>query len=520
MAPRTFGGVDADGAVDAAFWAWATSNGVEAIRCAPGEVSEGWRGVVATGDIAADDVILRVPGELLMSARSAARDPDLVAAFENVPPPGLTPADRLCCHLLREAARGVASPWHLYVAQLPRAYNILACWSDAERAELQVPHAVDAAARAAEEVRAARRRAAPALDALALPRAFRSERAWAWAHATVSSRTVFVPFDPAGALCPVGDLFNYAPPPPAHAPTFLGTPLEGGDEEETARVPDGGDDDASREPAGDGAWDEASGEYRFHARRAYRAGDQIMLCYGRYTNLELLEHYGFLLPPVPGNPNDVAEFPLIPARRDPGDGDGVVSTPRVRALPNGRLEWGDLRDVRVRGWEATRGAPRRETREAASRGHALGAAAEEAAFAALVDAAAAELLGLPTTAREDTAKMQRALVRRSSDDGRSGESSREEHDERRMGAATEEIDRCLDPDGAPSEWTEEEGRDAEEAAARWHERRRIRTGTRRWRCAGDWRTNARRKPRIVRRRRGWRRRGGRRAKVEKAASGE
>ena len=298
------------------------------------------------------------------------------------------------------------------------------------------------------------------------PRAFRSERAWAWAHATVSSRTVFVPFDPAGALCPVGDLFNYAPPPPAHAPTFLGTPLEGGDEEETARVPDGGDDDASREPAGDGAWDEASGEYRFHARRAYRAGDQIMLCYGRYTNLELLEHYGFLLPPVPGNPNDVAEFPLIPARRDPGDGDGVVSTPRVRALPNGRLEWGDLRDVRVRGWEATRGAPRRETREAASRGHALGAAAEEAAFAALVDAAAAELLGLPTTAREDTAKMQRALVRRSSDDGRSGESSREEHDERRMGAATEEIDRCLDPDGAPSEWTEEEGRDAEEAAAR------------------------------------------------------
>ena len=473
MAPRTFGGVDADGAVDAAFWAWATSNGVEAIRCAPGEVSEGWRGVVATGDIAADDVILRVPGELLMSARSAARDPDLVAAFENVPPPGLTPADRLCCHLLREAARGVASPWHLYVAQLPRAYNILACWSDAERAELQVPHAVDAAARAAEEVRAARRRAAPALDALALPRAFRSERAWAWAHATVSSRTVFVPFDPAGALCPVGDLFNYAPPPPAHAPTFLGTPLEGGDEEETRdRVRPGDDEEPDQKPAGDGAWDEASGEYRFHARRAYRAGDQIMLCYGRYTNLELLEHYGFLLPPVPGNPNDVAEFPLVSARRHPGDGDGDgdkngdVSTPRVRALPNGQLEWDDLRDVRVRGWEATRGAPRRETREAASRGHALGAAAEEAAFAALVDAAAAELLGLPTTAREDTAEMQRAIMRRSSDDGRSGESSREEHDERRQSAATEEIDRCLDPDGAPSEWTEEEGRDAEEAAAR------------------------------------------------------
>ena len=459
MAPQTFGGVDADGAVDAAFWAWATSNGVEAIRCAPGEVSEGWRGVVATDDIAADDVVLRVPGELLMSARSAARDPDLVAAFENVPPPGLTPADRLCCHLLREAARGAASPWHLYIAQLPRAYNLLACWSDAERAELQVPHAVDAAARAAEEVRAARRRAAPALDALALPRAFRGERAWSWAHATVSSRTVFVPFDPAGALCPVGDLFNYAPPPPAHAPKFLGTPLEGGDESSR----DDEDSTGSWETAGDGEWDEASGEYRFHARRAYRAGEQIMLCYGQYTNLQLLEHYGFLLPPVPGNPNDVAAIPLVL----PGDarGDGVP-VPSVRALPDGRLEWDDLRDLRLRGWEATRGAPRRETREAASRGHALGAAAEAAAFAALVDAAAAKLLGLPTTAREDTAKMQRGLMRRSSDDGRSGESSREEHDERRQSAATEEIDRGLDPDGAPSEWTEEEGRDAEEAAAR------------------------------------------------------
>ena len=45
------------------------------------------------------------------------------------------------------------------------------------------------------------------------------------------------PVRPRGALCPVGDLFNYAPPPPAHAPTFLGTPLEGGDEEETRARP-------------------------------------------------------------------------------------------------------------------------------------------------------------------------------------------------------------------------------------------------------------------------------------------
>ena len=60
--------------------------------------------------------------------------------------------------------------------------------------------------------------AAPALKALALPKKLSSLGAWAWARAGISSRTVFVPFDAAGALCPVGDLFNYAPPPPPHHP--------------------------------------------------------------------------------------------------------------------------------------------------------------------------------------------------------------------------------------------------------------------------------------------------------------
>ena len=39
------------------------------------------------------------------------------------------------------------------------------------------------------------------------------------------SRTVFVPFDRAGALCPFGDLFNYAPPPAPAEPEWEGWPL-------------------------------------------------------------------------------------------------------------------------------------------------------------------------------------------------------------------------------------------------------------------------------------------------------
>ena len=46
---------------------------------------------------------------------------------------------------------------------------------------------------------------------------------------------------------------------------------------------------------GDGHFDEDSGVYRLVARRRYKKGEEVYLCYGRHTNLELLEHYGFLL---------------------------------------------------------------------------------------------------------------------------------------------------------------------------------------------------------------------------------
>ena len=58
--------------------------------------------------------------------------------------------------------------------------------------------------------------------------------------------------------------------------------------------------------AGHGRFDEAAAEYVVTAGRPYRKGEQVFLCYGSYTNLELLEHYGFLLP---GNPHDEIVLP-------------------------------------------------------------------------------------------------------------------------------------------------------------------------------------------------------------------
>ena len=46
--------------------------------------------------------------------------------------------------------------------------------------------------------------------------------AWLWASATVSSRTMFVPFDLAGALTPFGDLCNFVSPPPRVPPSMPG----------------------------------------------------------------------------------------------------------------------------------------------------------------------------------------------------------------------------------------------------------------------------------------------------------
>ena len=232
MSPRTLGGADGPDA-DADFWRWASSRGVVAVRCESRDVAEGWRGIVATEDIERDAVVLRVPGALLMSARSMNEDAQLCDAFrayDSSAGAGLTPADKLTVHLLREASKGRDSRWHTYISRLPRAYNLLCVWTRRERAMLQDPRAIAVAERARQATRTSWRRARGVLASLGMTSTdgWGTIRAWRWAHCAVSSRTVHVPFDAAGALCPVGDMFNYAPPPPPHGHVVVGTPLEGG----------------------------------------------------------------------------------------------------------------------------------------------------------------------------------------------------------------------------------------------------------------------------------------------------
>lgn len=147
---------------------------------------------------------------------------------------------------------------------------------------------------------------------------FLTFRAWLWASATISSRTLHVPWDEAGCLCPVGDLFNYAAPGGEelsgvedldcqnHASSLKIISSQNGD---AAPMLDLEQLDSHSQRLTDGGFEEDVSAYCFYARRHYEKGEQVLLGYGTYTNLELLEHYGFLLN---DNPNEKVFIPLQP----------------------------------------------------------------------------------------------------------------------------------------------------------------------------------------------------------------
>lgn len=62
-------------------------------------------------------------------------------------------------------------------------------------------------------------------------------------------------------------------------------------ESETSPLPEMDEEDE----VGDGHFDADDNVYRLISRRQYKKGQEVFLCYGRHTNLELLEHYGFML---------------------------------------------------------------------------------------------------------------------------------------------------------------------------------------------------------------------------------
>ncbi|XP_029130364.1 protein SET DOMAIN GROUP 40 isoform X3 [Cajanus cajan] len=230
----------------------------------------------------------------------------------------LSSAQMLIVCLLYEMGKGKTSRWHPYLMHLPHTYDVLAMFGEFEKRALQVDEAIWVTEKATVKARSEWKEAHALMEDLMFKPQFLTFKAWIWAAATISSRTLHIPWDEAGCLCPVGDLFNYdAPGEEPSDVEDLEHLLSNTSIPDSIKLNVDNDIMAEAEQLDphsqrltDGGFEEDMNAYCFYARAHYKKGDQVLLCYGTYTNLELLEHYGFLLQE---NPNDKVFIPLEPA---------------------------------------------------------------------------------------------------------------------------------------------------------------------------------------------------------------
>lgn len=151
----------------------------------------------------------------------------------------------------------------------------------------------------------------------------------------------------------------------------------------------------------------------------YQAGEQVFLCYGRHTNLELLTHYGFVLP---DNSHDTAALPprlLPPAVRlqlaGTGNGgeaatssssdeylDAAAAEAAYLHAASGAPSWDLLRALRL---GCATVAERKAGAYLALSDHPISADSERAAFQALRGACEAALRELLTTVEQDEVQL-------------------------------------------------------------------------------------------------------------------
>ncbi|XP_068640278.1 protein SET DOMAIN GROUP 40 [Aristolochia californica] len=251
------------------------------VSCFP---EAGGRGLASIRELTRGELILRVPKAALFTRDSVLEDPSLSFRIKRYP--RLSSAQILVVCLLAEVGKGRNSQWAPYLMQLPRFYHTLSSFVWFEIQALQVDDAIWASEKAVSRTQSEWKDALLLMQEIGLRPQLLTFKSWLWACGTVSTRTMHIPWDDAGCLCPVGDFANYAAPED--------------DSHYTENV-----ENSPR--LTDGVYEKDLAAYCFYARKHYRKGEQVLLCYGTYTNLELLEHYGFVLN---SNPSDKAFIPL------------------------------------------------------------------------------------------------------------------------------------------------------------------------------------------------------------------
>jgi len=318
--------------------------------------------------------------------------------------------DALCEILLRETKKNTnnnnesGSFWSAYLRTLPNEYDLLELWTDEEIETLQVDAAKASARELRGKVSASYDRQCKKTKNAGI---FFTRAEWAYAKATVRSRTVSVPWSSAGALAPIGDMFNYAP-----VGGFLG-----GDDDGNGNFCNGDEKEDGCVPVGTGAWNANENAFEFRGTLPKKFSPsrsfQLFMNYGAYTNLELLSLYGFHC--GENNPNDVIvlDVPLITTQTTEYYAK-VIAT-------SGALTFDSERDLRLeyavltsyesysadkRAQRAHAAAQRHSFSAFASRGEKLSDASEHNFCTAIRDAAGRALLSFATTAKQDCKSLE------------------------------------------------------------------------------------------------------------------
>lgn len=136
-----------------------------------------------------------------------------------------------------------------------------------------------------------------------------------------------------------------------------------------------------------------------HCPCRYAKGDEVFLCYGRHTNLELLEHYGFVLQ---DNPHDTVI--LTPDKFPPAVQQQLLSLGTACTLhADGNPSWELLRALRLAGMTADE---RRESAFLVLQDRPVSSRVERWVAETLQQACQSTLSALPTSLEHDEGVLQ------------------------------------------------------------------------------------------------------------------
>ncbi|EQC39050.1 hypothetical protein SDRG_03258 [Saprolegnia diclina VS20] len=248
----------ADDEKEARFLRWLTERGAKIDALAITRDLDGGRGVVATRDLAPNEVAMSIPEALMISEASVKLDPDLGPIFARHSDLFARDDPLLATFVAHHMHLGHHSFYYPYLSTLPAPESIQN-WTIDELASLQDPRLVEIANQRNAEIVTWYERLTDCLFRL-YPELFNatsfSFETFRFAWQTIQART-FGRCLPWSSLVPFADMLNHN----NHATMY--------------------------------AYENKT--FEWHSSVGYKRGDQVFNRYGRRPNHQLLLHYGFAL---------------------------------------------------------------------------------------------------------------------------------------------------------------------------------------------------------------------------------